>query len=227
MKQFTINSNEEKIENLIKYLLGFLLVLLRVLKINTLITFVKKTESYVASANVLNNINDFFNNKVVIFYSGILFLVFGTFTFTLMKHMSVLYYIISIIIFVFYLPNFYSFSRSKIKKRSYLWEKLDCEHGFCKLRYYPIEFFIWFTLTIFFSYMLAHLSADIFDGLDDDIHYLTHPFIFISIIIIVYREIKDKKIDDRFEKRENYIKQGWWITFQILSIFLIIFFSLH
>lgn len=158
---------------------------------------------------------------------GIFFIVVFGFIFSFAKHLTVVYYFLSIIIFLFYLPQIYASSRISIKKKWSVLEKYSCSSGFCKLPVYPIEFYTWLGMSMFFTYLLAHLLADRFDGLDETVNIMIFPFLFVCMLLVVVWELYIHKVDDKLQKRNAYILQGRVINFIILLIFTLIFFFGH
>lgn len=142
-----------------------------------------------------------------------------SFIFAFFKHISVPMYLLSAVIFYFYLPMLYSYARVNVFYHVKAKE-------FMHLKYYPLEFLFWLLVTCFFSFILAHLLADLAYGMEKHVHEFMYPLIFIYLGIIFYRELSAKKLLD-VDKEINYEKQGRLITFEVLFLFILLFMMKH
>jgi hypothetical protein len=136
-------------------------------------------------------------------------------------HISVVLYTLSVLIFYFYIPILYSYSRVNVFHGDDFKEVVH-------LRFYPMEFTIWVVLTSFFSYIIAHLLASLLF----DVHHLHQymfPVMLLYIALIIYRELQGKKLHEQHNQAEqiNYEKQGRLISFEILFLFLALFMIQH
>jgi hypothetical protein len=136
------------------------------------------------------------------------------------EHISVIMYFLSGIIFYFYLPILYVYSRVNILNHFKAKELGD-------LKYYPMEFGFWLIITGFFSFILAHLLADLAYGLDEPVHGLLYPLMIIFLALIIYQELKAKKSDNYSDEKVNYEKQGRLIAFELLSVMILLFMLHH
>ncbi len=143
---------------------------------------------------------------------GVVFLV------SFVKHIAVPMYFLSSVIFYFYLPILYSYSRTNVLQHIKAKE-------FMHLKYYPLEFTFWLFTTCFFSFILAHLLADLAYGIDKPLHILSIPLIISYMIMIFYRELRAKKLH-AIDEKINYEKQGRLISFEMLFVFILLF-TLH
>jgi hypothetical protein len=141
------------------------------------------------------------------------------FIFSFLKHISVPMYLLSGVIFYFYLPMLYSYSRANV-----LFHVKAKE--FLHLKYYPMEFFFWLVATCFFSFVLAHLLADLAYGQEKHIHEFLYPLILVYLGVIFYRELRAKKLHN-LDEQINYEKQGRLITFEVLFLFILLFMMEH
>lgn len=141
------------------------------------------------------------------------------FIFSFFKHISVMMYLLTAVIFYFYLPMLYSYSRV-----NFLYHVKAKE--FIHLKYYPQEFLFWLLATCFFSFILAHLLADLAYGFEKNINEFIYFLIFIDLNLIIYREFKAKKLQN-IDEIINYEKQGRLITFEILFLFILLFLMKH
>jgi|JFJP01.1.fsa_nt_gi hypothetical protein len=141
------------------------------------------------------------------------------FIFSFLKHISFVMYFASGIIFYFYLPVLYSYARVNILNHVKAKE-------FLHLKYYPLEFLFWLATTCFFSFILAHLLADLFYEINKPIHVIAFPLILACLILICYRELAAKKLHNQ-DVKINYEKQGRLICFQVLFIFVLLFLLHH
>lgn len=135
------------------------------------------------------------------------------------EHIAVAMYLLSAVIFYFYLPILYSYSRTNVLNHVKAKE-------FMHLKYYPLEFIFWLFTSGFFSFILAHLLADLAYGMDKPIHILATPLIIGYFIMIGYRELTAKKLHNQ-DEQINYEKQGRLICFEILFIFILLFMWHH
>jgi hypothetical protein len=141
------------------------------------------------------------------------------FGFAFFEHVSVPMYLLSAVIFYFYLPMLYSYSRVNV-----LYHVKAKE--FMHLKYYPMEFLFWLLATCFFSFILAHLIADLSFGAEKPIHFIIYLLAFIYPGIIFYREISTKKLHN-VEEQINYERQGRLISFEVLFVFILLFMMKH
>jgi hypothetical protein len=141
------------------------------------------------------------------------------FGFAFFEHISVPMYLLSGVIFYFYLPMLYSYSRVNVffhvKAKEFL-----------HLKYYPLEFLFWLLATCFFAFILAHLLASLAFGMEKHVHEFIFPLIFIYLVIIFYRELSAKKLHNT-DEQINYEKQGRLITFEVLLMFILLFMMQH
>ncbi len=135
------------------------------------------------------------------------------------EHISVVMYLLTAVIFYFYLPMLYSYSRVNVFYHVRAKE-------FMHLKYYPLEFSFWLITTCFFAFILAHLLADLAYGIDKPIHILAFPLIIAYLGMIFYRELAAKKLHSQ-DEQINYEKQGRLISFEVLFIFILVFMLHH
>jgi hypothetical protein len=141
------------------------------------------------------------------------------FVISFFEHIAVAMYLLSGVIFYFYLPILYSYSRSNVLSHVKAKE-------FMHLKYYPLEFIFWLFTSGFFSFILAHLLADLAYGMDRLIHILAAPLIIGYFMMICYRELAAKKLNNQ-DEQINYEKQGRLICFEILFVFILLFMWYH
>lgn len=152
--------------------------------------------------------------------SAILFvLIISIFTFSFIEHRALLMYPLSALIFYMYLPKLYAYSRVNILHHIKAKE-------FVHLKYYPMELFMWLLATCFFSFILAHLTADLLYRYSKHIHYFMYPVIFIDLGFIIHRELKSKTLLEE-QRPQLYERQGRLLTFEILFVFLLLFMIPH
>ena len=132
-------------------------------------------------------------------------------------HHVVAMYPLSAVIFYFYLPVLYSYSRINVFGHI---EAREIIH----IRYYPTEFILWLLGCSFFSFILAHLLADKLFNITH-LHFFILPLILGYLAIIIFREIHSKKLHAQ-RKKLNFERQGRLLSFEILFIFTLLF-SLH
>jgi hypothetical protein len=135
------------------------------------------------------------------------------------EHIAVAMYLLSAIIFYFYLPVLYSYSRTNVSSHIKAKE-------FMNLKYYPLEFIFWLLATGFFSFLLAHLLADLAYGLYKPLHAVMYPLMVAYLIMIAYHEWAARKLNNQDEKI-NYEKQGRLIAFELLFVMILLFMLHH
>lgn len=141
------------------------------------------------------------------------------FGFAFFKHVSVPMYLLSAVIFYVYLPMLYSYSRVNVFYHVKSQE-------FMHLKYYRMEFLFWLLATSFFSFILAHLLADLAFGFEKHVHEFMYPLIVIYLGMIFYRELSAKKLHS-LDEQINYEKQGRLISFEVLFLFILLFLMKH
>jgi len=141
------------------------------------------------------------------------------FIFSFLEHISFVMYLSSGIIFYFYLPVLYCYSR--VNRFNHVRAK-----EFLQLKYYPLEFLIWLVTTCFFSFILAHLLADLLDEINKPIRIIAFLLILVCLVLIYYRELTTKKLHSQ-DVKINYEKQGRIICFEVLFIFVLLFLLSH
>lgn len=132
-------------------------------------------------------------------------------------HHSLAMYPLSAVIFYFYLPVLYSYSRINVLRHIEARE-------FMHVKYYPMEFILWLIGCSFFSFILAHLLADKLFNVTH-LHFFILPLILGYLGLIIYREINSKKLHAQ-SRKINFEQQGRLLSFEILFIFTALF-SLH
>ena len=141
------------------------------------------------------------------------------FIFSFLKHISVPMYLLSGVIFYFYIPMLYSYSRTNVFYHVKAKE-------FLHLKYYPLEFLFWLLATSFFSFILAHLIADLSFGVENPVHSIIYVLVFCYLLMIFYRELAVKKLHN-IDEQINYEKQGRLISFEVLFLFILLFMMRH
>lgn len=141
------------------------------------------------------------------------------FVISFFEHISVVMYLLTAVIFYFYLPMLYSYSRVNV------FYHVKAEE-FMHLKYYPLEFSFWLITTCFFSFILAHLLADLAYDINKPIHILAFPLIIAYSVMIFHREVAAKKLHNQ-EEQINYEKQGRLISFVVLLVFILLFMLYH
>ena len=143
--------------------------------------------------------------------------IISAFIISFYGHHAVAMYALSAIIFYYYLPMLYSYSRINVMRHIEARE-------FMHVRFYPMEFILWLIGCSFFSFILAHLLADKLFNVTH-LHFFLIPLIIVYLGLIIYREINSKKLLAQ-RKKLNFESQGRLLSFEILFIFTILF-SLH
>lgn len=135
------------------------------------------------------------------------------------KHVSVLMYPLSAIIFYFYLPLLYASSRINILH--HIKEK-ELFH----IKFYPMELGMWLVSTCFFAFILAHLLSDLLFQHREHLYHFTIFLIFSNLISIIYYELNTNKFHIN-SKKANFEKQGLLLSFEFLFIMILLFFINH
>ena len=143
------------------------------------------------------------------------------FIIALIGHLSVALYLLSVVIFYFYIPILYSYSRVNIFHHDNFKELLS-------LRFYPMELTIWVVFTFIFSYIIAHLLASLLFGVHH-LHQFMLPIMILYMALIIFRELRGVKLHEQHNQYEqiNYEKQGRMLSFEILFLFLLLFMIPH
>ena len=100
------------------------------------------------------------------------------FIISLKGHISLTMYLLSGVIFYFYLPMLYSYSRVNVLRHMEANE-------FMHVKYYPMEFILWLIACCFFAFIIAHLLADLLFRFTH-LHFFIFPLIFGYMGLIVY-----------------------------------------
>jgi hypothetical protein len=141
------------------------------------------------------------------------------FVLSFFKHISIPMYLLSGVIFYFYIPMLYSYSRVNVFNHIRVQQ-------FMHLKYYRMEFLFWLLVTSFFSFILAHLLADLSFGVEKPIHIIIYMLVLFYLIMIFYRELSAKKLHN-IDEQINYERQGRLISFEILFVFILLFMMKH
>lgn len=141
------------------------------------------------------------------------------FGFAFFKHIEVSMYLLTAVIFYFYLPILYSYSRVNV------FYHVKAEE-FMNLKYYPMEFLFWLLATCFFSFILAHLIANLSFGIEIEVHFILYLLASVYLLMIFYRELSIKKLHN-VDATINYEKQGRLISFEVLFVFILLFMAHH
>lgn len=135
------------------------------------------------------------------------------------KHISMLMYPLSALIFYFYLPVIYASSRINIlhhKKNKELFH----------IKFYPIELGAWLASTLFLAFMLSHLISDLlFDHAEALYHFMIF-LISISLAGIFYCE-RDATRFHLSKKDRIFQIQGRLLSFEILFFMILLFVISH
>ena len=141
------------------------------------------------------------------------FITVAAFIFSFMRHISFAMYPLSFVIFYFYIPKLYAWSRINV-----LWHHEAKE--FMHLRFYPSEFIIWLVGTCFFAFIIAHLLADFLFDIEQLSFYIL-PAMGVYLVFIVLRELKAKDLGEKLSQ-EVYEQQGRMLSVEILMVFLLL-----
>lgn len=139
------------------------------------------------------------------------------FIISLRWHFSIAMYPLSGVIFYYYLPMLYSYSRINVLKHIETNEIIY-------LKYYPMEFLLWLVAGCFFSFILAHLLSDLLFQVKR-LHIFILPLIMTYLGLIIYRETRASTLRT-LNRKMNFEKQGRLLTFEILFVFMFLF-TLH
>lgn len=131
------------------------------------------------------------------------------------KHLSIIMYPLSVVIFYFYLPILYSSSR--INSLHHLKES-EVFH----IKFYPMELGFWFLCTCFFSYVLTHLISDLLYSYREELYHFTFFLVAVGLAGTIYCELDAKKLH-RLSRQSIYKVQGKFLAFELLFIMLLFF----
>lgn len=131
------------------------------------------------------------------------------------KHLSVIMYPLSVVIFYFYLPILYSSSRINILHHR---KEKEVFH----IKFYPIELGAWFLSTCFFSYVLTHLVSDLLYDYREPLYHFTFFLVTVGLAGAIYCEVDANKLH-HLSKQKVYKTQGKFLGFELLFIMLLFF----
>ncbi len=131
------------------------------------------------------------------------------------KHISVLMYPLSAFIFYLYLPVLYASSRINILHHI---KKQELFH----IKFYPMELGMWLVSTCFFSFVIAHLLADILFPYREYLYHFTIFLIVSGLIGIIYCELDANKFH-LSSKRTSFEAQGRFLSFEFLFVMILLF----
>lgn len=141
------------------------------------------------------------------------------FALSFLKHISVIMYPLSAIIFYFYLPVLYASSRINILHHI---KKKEVFH----IKFYPMELSMWLVSTCFFAFILAHLLSDLLFHYRESIYHFSYFLITLGIAGITYCEFDAKKFHIS-SKKNSFETQGRILSFEFLFILILLFAMNH
>ena len=131
------------------------------------------------------------------------------------KHISALMYPLSAVIFYFYLPVLYASSRINILHHIK-------EKQVFHIHFYPMELSMWLVSTCFFSFVLAHLLADVLFHYRESLYHFTFFLITLGAGGIVYCELHENKFHIS-SKKAIFEIQGRLLSFELFFIMFLFF----
>lgn len=147
------------------------------------------------------------------------FIIVIAFGLSFAKHISVLMYPLSAIIFYFYLPVLYASSRINILHHTK-------ERELFHIKFYPMELAMWLVSTCFFSFILSHLISELFFNHRESLY---HFMIFLITLVlggIIYCEFDTRKFHIS-SKKIIFEMQGRLLSFQLLFVMVLLFVMNH
>ena len=135
------------------------------------------------------------------------------------KHISVLMYPLSAVIFYFYLPVLYASSRFNILHHIK-------EKQVFHIHFYPMELSMWFVSTCFFSFVISHLLADVLFHYRESLYHFTFFLITLGIGGIIYCELEANKVDIS-SKKAIFETQGRLLCFELFFFMFLLFVINH
>jgi len=136
-----------------------------------------------------------------------------------LEHISVLIYPLSAIIFYNYLPVLYASSRINILYHAK-------EKKFLCIKFHPMELSLWLVSTSFFSFILAHLFADLLFPYREHLYHSTIFLIFSGLIGIIYYELNANKFHIS-SKKTSFKAQGRLLSLEFLFVMILLFATNH
>lgn len=136
-----------------------------------------------------------------------------------LRHISVLMYPLSAVIFYFYLPVLYASSRINILH--HIKEK-EVFH----IHFYPMELGMWLVSSLFFSFVISHLLADVLFPYRQSFYHFTFFLIAVGIWGIIYCEQKANKIHIS-SKNVIFETQGRLLCFELFFFMFLLFVMNH
>jgi hypothetical protein len=146
-------------------------------------------------------------------------IIIVAFAFSLGKHISMLMYPLTAIIFYFYLPTLYASSRMNILHHIK-------ESEILHIKFYPMELSLWLVSTCFFSYILSHLLSDILFPFWESLYHFTFFLSTLGLGAIIFCELDANKFHIS-SKKTVYKTQGRFLSFEFLFVFFLLFIINH
>lgn len=152
--------------------------------------------------------------------SALLFIIIiVAFSLSFTKHISLVMYPLSAIIFYFYLPVLYASSRINILHHIK-------ESEILHIKFYPMELSFWLVSTCFFSFILSHLLSDVLFEFRESLYHFMYFLITLGVGGIVYCELNANKFHNS-SKKAAFKTQGRFLSFEFLFISFLLFVMNH
>mgnify|MGYP000011001168 FL=1 len=136
-----------------------------------------------------------------------------------LKHISVVMYPLSAVIFYYYLPVLYASSRINILHHIKDKELLH-------IKFYPMELSMWLVSTSFFAFILSHLISDLLFNHREHTYHFTIFLIVAGLLGIIYCE-RDASKYHILSKRAAFETQGRFLSFEFFFIMVLLFVMNH
>lgn len=136
-----------------------------------------------------------------------------------LKHISVLMYPLSAVIFFFYLPLLYASSRINILHHIK-------EKQVFYIKFYPMELSMWLVSSCFFGFILSHLISDLLFDYRQTLYHFSFFLIVLGLGGIIYCELDANKFHNA-SKKTAFVTQGRFLGFELLFIMILLFVMNH
>jgi len=135
------------------------------------------------------------------------------------KHISIIMYPLSAVLFYVYLPVLYASSR-----RNVLQHKKEKE--VFNIKFYPMELSLWLACTCFLAFVMSHLLADLLFHQLEHLYHFTYFLILMGLAGAVFCELDANRLH-LLSKKIDYRLQGRFLSFEIFFIIFLFFAMNH
>lgn len=135
------------------------------------------------------------------------------------KHISIIMYPLSAVLFYVYLPILYASSRINILNHK-------TEKEVLHIKFYPMELSVWFACTCFLAFVISHLLSDVLFHHLEHLYHFTYFLIVIGFAGAIFCELDVNRFH-LLSKKIDYRLQGRLLSFEIFFIIFLFFAMNH